>query len=240
MTAEQSGGPKAPPPWPHPKIEIPPSGQDTRCAYSTGPPTFNCRLQYIKAPSYKQESQKSFTRQDIQQFLAASDIHFSHFSSRHPFQQQPYSHVSCPAVSVSFNWITVHFLFFFLQIDSATWLNFIPHHGRGYDLNCKNSTLDSLENNPTFGKCPKCLSIILRSSCTFQVSASLHLVASTFKFKLAASGVNIAEKEIEEIDELSLLQALPFNATYSITNYDYHKCFKNYFTLNYYASYYNY
>ncbi len=88
-------------------------------------------------------------------------------------------------------------------------------------LNCKQSKLDSLENNSTFGKCPKCLSTVDKKSCIYQVSAILHLVANAFKFQLTASGVNlsaIVENELEDVTELSLLQASPFNATYSTTN----------------------
>lgn len=85
-------------------------------------------------------------------------------------------------------------------------------------INCNKSILDSLKDLPTLGRCPKCLSTALKNHCKFQVSATLHVAADTFKFRLFGSGVilsAIAEKELKEITEVSLLTALPFNATYS-------------------------
>lgn len=92
----------------------------------------------------------------------------------------------------------------------------------GYQrLNCKQCKLDSLQDDPAFGKCPKCLSVVLKNSCTFQVSALLHLEANRFRFQLSSSGVNlsaITERELEEVNEVSLLQASPFNAMYTAKN----------------------
>ena len=88
-------------------------------------------------------------------------------------------------------------------------------------LNCNKFKLDSLEDDPKLGKCPNCHSIVHQDSCKFQASALLHINASAFRFQLFASGVNlsnIATKKLEEITELALLQAPPFNVTYSTSN----------------------
>ena len=88
-------------------------------------------------------------------------------------------------------------------------------------LNCTTSKLVSMEEDPKLGKCPNCLSIVLTSSCTFQVTALLHVLADGFRFQLLSSGANlsaIAGKELKEITQLALLQAPSFNATYSSIN----------------------
>ncbi len=88
-------------------------------------------------------------------------------------------------------------------------------------LNCIKFKLDSLEDDPNLGKCPDCHSTVLLRSCTFHVTALLHVTANGFRFQLFASGANlsaIAEKELEEVTELALLRAPMFNATYSTTN----------------------
>lgn len=87
-------------------------------------------------------------------------------------------------------------------------------------LNCKKYKLNSLADDPTLGKCPNCLSTVLRSSCTYQVSAVLHLTANAFTFQLLASGANLstAEMKLEDVTELALLRAFPFNVTYSSIN----------------------